>query len=219
MAEPRDDDEIPSCCFDEWAAANARRARRGRSAPIIRAMLDDLTDVGLEGRTLLDVGCGAGDLALGALDRGAASVAGIDLGFGAIDHARTLADERGYWERARFEVGDGSRASLDPADVVVMNRVVCCYADPERLLRNVLPAAGSVVAWSAPVDQGVAGFVNRMLVRTSAVWYRLRESKFRGFRAFVHDLDLIDERVRAAGFTEQRRERHHFVWELSVYTR
>ena len=217
MEEPHD--EVPSCCFDEWAASNARRARSGRSARIIRAMLDDLTEVGLEGRTLLDVGCGAGDLALGALDRGATSVAGIDLGPGAIDHARALADERGYWERVSFEVGDGSRAALKPADVVVMSRVVCCYADPGGLLENVLPAAGSVVAWSAPVDHGLAGFMNRALFRTANLWYRLRSSKFRGFRTFVHDLDQIDARVRAAGFTERRRERSRFVWELAVYTR
>ena len=62
--------------------------------------------------SVLDVGCGTGDLALAALRHGARSVSGFDLGAGAISNARGLAQERGLSERATFEVGDGSQAAL-----------------------------------------------------------------------------------------------------------
>src|SRR5262245_16694870 len=153
-----DPDPPPSCCFDEWAEHNAKRARSKETvAPITSALLAALEAEGLEGRTILDVGCGTGDLALAALAHGASAATGFDLGAGAIEHARALARERGLEDRAVFEVADGSVAELPATDVVVLNRVVCCYPDARGLLENTLGAAGSVYALSAPVDRGLPG--------------------------------------------------------------
>jgi hypothetical protein len=51
------------------------------------------------------------------------------------------------------------------------------------------------------------------------VWYRLRRKKFADFRTFIHDLDRIDERIRAAGFRRVRHEHRRVVWDLAVYAR
>ena len=213
------DDDTAHCCFDDWASASAARARKGKTSPIVRAMLDQLEAAGLADRTLLDIGCGSGELALDALRRGASSVHGVDLGSGAIGTATTLARERGLQERATFEVLDGSRSELAPADVVALSRVVCCYPDPRGLVDNASRAAHTVLAYSAPVDRGLAGLANRALVVMSNVWFAIRPGTYRGFRTFVHDLDAIDARVRGAGFIERHRSRLHFVWQLVVYER
>src|SRR5262245_18562668 len=178
------DDDSPPCCFDDWAKTNADRARKGQTAPIVLAMLDQLQAAGFVDRTLLDIGCGSGDLALGAVERGAVRAHGIDLGSGSIDTARTLAHERGLQDRATFDVGDGATTELDAADVVALSRVVCCYADPRGLIDNAVHATRGVLAYSAPVDRGIAGVWNRVLVAVSNVWYAIRSSKFRGFRVF-----------------------------------
>ena len=158
------DDDVPDCCFDEWAASNAKKARTNETtAPITAALLNALDQAGLEGRTVLDVGCGTGDLALAALGRGARSAAGFDLGAGAIANARALAQERGLSERATFQVGDGTQVALPRSDVVVLNRVVCCYPSADALLANTLGAAGNVFAFTAPVDRGLMGLYNRIL--------------------------------------------------------
>ena len=206
------EEEIPGCCFDEWAASNSKRARkRETAAAITAALLSELDEAGLEGRSVLDVGCGTGDLALAALGRGARTVSGFDLGAGAIANARALAHERGLAERAAFEIGDGSQAALPRSDVVVLNRVVCCYPSADALLANTLGAAGSVFALTAPVDRGLMGLYNRIFCWLGNGWYSIRSKKFRGFRVFVHDLAAIDARIVGADFLPRTRQHRRLV--------
>jgi magnesium-protoporphyrin O-methyltransferase len=213
-------DDGPSCCFDEWAAYNAGRARKkGIAAPITRSLMQALRDTGLDGRTVLDVGCGTGDLALAAVAGGAARATGVDLGPGAIDQARALASERGLADRTTFLVGDGAKTALPPSDVVILNRVVCCYPNADGLLANTLGAAGSVFTYTAPVDRGPIGALNRAITAIWNAWYALRDPRYQGFRTYVHELERIDARIEAAGFRPRRRERRRLVWQLAVFER
>ena len=208
------------CCFDEWAVHSASRARRrGVGAPITRRMLEALDRQGLDSRTMLDVGCGTGDLALASVARGAERATGIDLAGGAIAQARSLAAERGLTDRTSFTAGDGAVAPLAPHDVVALNRVLCCYPSVGSLLANTLGAARAVYAYTAPVHTGIMGRFNRISVAISNRWFRLREKKFRGFRAFVHDLDAVDRTIAAAGFRRVHDSRVRGVWQLAVFTR
>lgn len=212
--------EPESCCFDEWARGNTKRARRkGIAAGITRDLLEEMGPARLEGRTVLDLGCGTGDLALGALASGATRASGFDLGAGAIDAARTLANERHLGERATFSVGDASTALLDPHDVVFLNRVLCCYAHVDALLTNSLPAASRVFAFTAPPSAGLAGGFSRAQTRLANIWFRARDKKFRGFRVHVHDLDAVDRRIREAGFRPVVQGRRRTVWHLAIYER
>jgi len=218
VSEPQREPE--RCCFDDWVDHCRKQAKKRDTASGVTArLLEALTDAGLADRTVLDVGCGIGDLALATLGRGAARATGFDLSEKAVDQARELAKERGLADRASFEVGDGSTMDLPAADVVVLNRVVCCHPDADGLLDRSLAAAGSVYALTAPVSRGPVGFFNRA---ETAVWnacYAIRRKRYAGFRTFVHDMERIDERVRAAGFGPVRRQRRRVVWDLAVYTR
>jgi SAM-dependent methyltransferase len=208
------------CCFDGWAAGNAERVRkRGVNAPITRRVLIALEREGLRGRTVLDVGCGVGDLALGALVRGADRATGIDLGSAAIGQANALARELGVAEQARFAVGDGAVEPLERHDVVAMNRVLCCYPSVDRLLANSLGAAGDVYAYTAPIHAGATGLLNRFWVGIANAWFRLRRRRYRGFQAFVHDLDAVDRTIEGAGFRRTHRSRERVTWRLAVFRR
>jgi SAM-dependent methyltransferase len=218
LADERERDE--RCCFDEWAVNSAARARRsGFGAPITERFLRALQREDLTGRTVLDVGCGSGDLALGTLAHGAERATGVDLSPGGIEEARRLADERGLSDRAAFAIGDGAEVPLERHDVVTLNRVLCCYPRTDRLLDNTLEAAQGIFAYTAPVDRGVLGVLNRVSLAISNRWFRLRRAKFGGFQAFVHDLDAIDRRVLDAGFRPVHRSRERVVWQLAVFRR
>jgi magnesium-protoporphyrin O-methyltransferase len=182
-------------------------------------LADALEDAGIQGRSVADLGSGIGDLLLTLLARGASSGFGIDLGSGVVEHARALATSRGLDDRATFVVGDASRAPLPPSDVVALNRVLCCYEDPVGLIGNAASAARGVVGFTAPVDRGVFGALNHALTWISNRWYALRRRKYRGFRAFVHDLASVEAQLSSLGFDRIREETVHGVWQLEVFAR
>lgn len=212
--------EPERCCFDDWAEGNAKRARHKEiTAGIGRDLVAALGPSRLEGRTVLDLGCGTGDLALATLARGATRATGVDLGRRAIEEARALAEERSLEDRATFRVGDAAKVELDRHDVVLLNRVLCCYPDVDALLDNSLSAAASVYAFTAPPSAGLAGSVARANNGLANSWFRIRDKKFRGFRAHVHDLKAIDLRIREAGFRPVVESRRRVLWQLAIYER
>jgi SAM-dependent methyltransferase len=73
-----------------------------------------------EGKSLLDLGCGAGRLAILAVDTlGAARAHGIDISPAAVEKARSLAERAGVADRVTFEVGSVARETLPEADITV----------------------------------------------------------------------------------------------------
>ncbi|HEX6332537.1 MAG TPA: methyltransferase domain-containing protein, partial [Actinomycetota bacterium] len=186
---------------------------------VTRPLIDAVEARGIRARTVLDLGCGVGDLALELVDRGAASGRGFDLSPRSIEAARALAAERGLADRVTFDVGDASKADLPPADVVLLNRAICCYPDVEGLLERSLGAARSVYAFTIPRSSGLVGTMARLQARLGNWWTRRRPAKFGDFQAFVHDVDAVDARVREAGFTPVHAQHLWFAWLLRVYER
>ena len=214
------DDEEGGCCFDDWVDNWSKRAKKKRTvAGVTAPLLAALEETGIRDRSILDIGCGIGDLATEAVSRGAAQAFGVELSAKAVEEARRLAADRGVAERISFQVGDGAKVALPKADIVVLNRVFCCYPDIDALLTNSLSAAGVVYAFTTPPSTGLAGPFVKLQMRFANAWYRLRDGKFRGFRVFIHDVKAIDTRVQAAGFRPIRTESRRVVWHLAVYSR
>lgn len=87
-----------------------------------------------EGETLLDVGCGDGLIAFGALERGAAEVVFADVSEDLLEESRRLAGQLGLLERCRFlrapadDLRDVDDASVD----IVTTRSVLIYVDDKE---------------------------------------------------------------------------------------
>jgi ubiquinone/menaquinone biosynthesis C-methylase UbiE len=102
---------------------------------------------GYRGRSVLDVGCGAGvDLARFA--RGGADVTGVDVARSAIDLAQTNFGQQGL--RGRFEVANGEQLPFadNSFDLVYAHGVVQYTAQPQRLVdecRRVLKPGGEAI--------------------------------------------------------------------------
>lgn len=94
----------------------------------------------VQGRHVVDVGCGSGRLAPAILQAGAASYLGLDLADAAIEVAQRRATEEGWGDRATFAVADVHHLPDTPRDVVISLGLTDWLDDPE--LRTLFDWAG-----------------------------------------------------------------------------
>jgi arsenite methyltransferase len=132
---------------DHWADW-IRTRRAGGDAQYEAQMLEQLAVVrdrvldnaGLRsGETLLDVGCGNGLIAFGALERGAGEVVFADISRPLLEDCRELAASTGLLDRCRFvEAPAEDLAAIDDASVyIVTTRSVLIFvADKQRTFRE-----------------------------------------------------------------------------------
>jgi 2-polyprenyl-3-methyl-5-hydroxy-6-metoxy-1,4-benzoquinol methylase len=135
---------LPACCtpkgyrwvFSERSAkSEAKRYRRKGLDATSRQIVDFLKAQGVDGKTVLEVGGGIGAIQIELLKAGASRALGVELTPTYEKVAQELLSESGLSERVERRVMDFAVDSRDvePADIVVMNRVICCYPDMPRL--------------------------------------------------------------------------------------
>jgi len=119
-----------------YAHRSARRYRRRGLDPMAAKVVRRCVDHGIEGATVLEIGGGVGALHLELLRRGAATATNLELVGTYEREAAELAAEAGLTGRVRRLMLDLATdpEGVEPADVVVLNRVVCCYPDLGGLL-------------------------------------------------------------------------------------
>ena len=213
---------MPSCCthnrdtgrFFGWLAKLYRKrfARKGLEASQ-QQLVDGLRRQGWAGLTLLEVGCGVGYLHQLMLKDGAARAVGVDLSSKMLHEAREQARVQGLSARTDYREGDFVELSdsIAPADVVVLDKVICCYPDAERLVGRSADKATRSYAFTIPRDRWLVRmgfwFAGRMLALIRC-----------GFRTYVHDVDAIERRLSQAGF-ERVFQASTFIWLTRVYAR
>ena len=114
------------------ARRDARRFRRRGLRGTSRDLVELAGDV--HGASVLDVGGGVGAIELELLSAGAERATNVELSGGYEETAAELIAERGVETRVERRVGDFVTAEIEPHDVVVMHRVVCCYPDADALV-------------------------------------------------------------------------------------
>ena len=87
---------------------------------------------------------------------------------------------------------------VEPADVVVLHRVVCCYPDYERLLSAAASHAKRLLVYSHPP---------RNLLSRMMIGCELRRLRGNDFRAFVHPPAAMIKAAQAQGLSVSYRHR------------
>ncbi len=117
------------------AGSEARRYRRKGLDGTSRRIFSFIEKRGVEGKTLLEVGGGIGAIEIELLKAGLAQAVNVELTPTYEAAAGELLGEAGLADRVERRVMDFAEAGtqVEMADVVVMNRVICCYPDMPRL--------------------------------------------------------------------------------------
>lgn len=210
------------CCdarFDEQFDARAAERelaayrKRGPSANT-RRLAAALGAGGAAGFTVLDVGAGMGGLHHLLLEAGAASAVDVDASRPYLEAARSEAERRGLGERVRFEFGDLTLIAgrIEPADLVALDRVVCCHPDVVALVGTAADRTKRRLALVLPHDRAWI----RAAVAVANLVERLRR---RTFRVFIHPVAAVDAAATGAGLVLLERRSLGPFWQLLAYER
>lgn len=181
--------------FSRFAGLHRLRHRLFGFERTQRQILEGLRAAGIAGSELLDIGCGAGHLHRALLRDGATRAMGVDLSEGMLAIARVQAEAEGLADRTGYRQGDFTLLAdqLPDADVTILDKVICCYPDWERLVGRSLEKTRRVYALTIPREWLLTrlglGAVRWGLNRTGCC-----------YQPFIHDPVQIEMHVRASGF-------------------
>ncbi len=200
--------------FNQREAARKLADYRKRGpASTTRRLVEALQTVGVKDRTLLDVGGGIGVIQYELLKAGARSAVSVDASSAYVEAARREARRQGLLDRIDFHQGDFVELAGDipPADIVTLDRVICCYPDMPALVGLSADRARHLYALVYPLD---AAWV-RLGLRLENLLQRLKGSPF---RVFVHPTATVEAILLERGF-QRRFWRGAGVWQIAVYAR
>ena len=210
----------PTCdgCYDKAfdsreARALQRSYRRSGPGRTTRALATALAPDGAAGLSLIDIGGGVGGLQHLLLESGAARVIDVDASGPYLEVAREEAERRGFGDRATFRHADfvAVESELEAADVVGLDRVVCCYHDVTALVNAAARHARQRLGIVLPPD----GVIGRTFVRLVNAWQWLTRSDF---RVYAHPHASVVEAAGLAGMALASSERLG-IWRMLVFER
>jgi 2-polyprenyl-3-methyl-5-hydroxy-6-metoxy-1,4-benzoquinol methylase len=176
-----------------------------------RIMIDALKKEGIQGLTLLDIGGGVGAIQHALLEAGAQQAIDVDASRAYLKAAKEEANRRGLAERVTFRHGNfiDLADQVPPADIVTLDRVLCCFPDVENMVRLSVARSRKLYGlvyprdtWWIKIGAAVMNFV-----------FRLQKNPF---RIFPHPTREVEEMIRENGF-KRRFHFHKLIWQVVVY--
>ena len=178
-----------------------------------QALLASVRAVVPAGGSLLDIGSGVGVVSFELLADGRGEATLVDGSSAYVEAAGSEAERLGHAARVRLVTGDFTAVAdrIEPADIVTMHRVVCCFPRYDVLIEAASARCRQVFAFSYPHD--------RWYIRA---WVRLDNLRRRilrnPFRTFVHPPPEMHAILERSGFARLSRMRTA-VWCVDVYRR
>jgi hypothetical protein len=209
------------CCqgvdnmFGERTAAHdlKRYRKRGPSKPT-RRLLAAIRAEGVGGASVLDIGGGVGVVQQELLDAGAGRAISVEASAAYLRAAREEAERRGTVDRITYHRGDfvALADAVGPADVVTLDRVICCYPDVGTLVGRSAERARRVYGLVHPRD----AWWTRLGIRLVNFGCRVARTQF---RAYIHPLPAVDAAARGSGLELRSRMAVGPVWQVALYER
>jgi magnesium-protoporphyrin O-methyltransferase len=192
------------------AKLDARRYRKRGLGGTSRDLVELAGDV--SGATVLEVGGGVGAIELELLAAGAERATDVELSGEYEAEAQKLLAERGLSDRVERRVGDFVVEPVEPHDVVVMHRVVCCYPDVDALVGVAAARAQRRLLLTYPQERpwtraGI-GVVNLFMRLTGS-----------DFRVFVHPVSRMTAAAAEHGLEPGEFPKRGVFWESAAFVR
>ena len=160
-----------------------------------RSLVEELGSL-IPGAAVLDIGCGVGAVGTTLLAKGAGSGTFVDISAAYLRAARQVVAQAGFDATSAFYQDDfaASERPYTPADVVVLDRVVCCYPDAAALLTKAAQCSRGTLIFTYPKPF----WFMPLLRKLCAFGMRLFGCEY---RFFLHDPAQLLKAATSAGHT------------------
>lgn len=151
----------------------------------------------LEGRTVIDVGCGPGHYSVALARLGAAHVVGVDFAPGMLSLAAEQASAAGVADRCEFVQADFlEQPEQQQFDYAVVMGVMDYVADPAAFMAKVLRLTRGRAFFSFPVAGGLLAWQRQLRYRHRCRLFLYSESRLRelllGLAPAYGEIERID---------------------------
>jgi len=186
--------------------------RRG-AAPATRLLIEVLQAESIEGMTLLDIGGGIGAIQHALVPAGVSHALDVDASATYLTAAREEAERRGLAERIHFVHGNFVElaSAIPPADLVTLDRVICCFNDMPALVSLSAARAQKLYGVVIPLDT----WYRRLFNRVGNVLLAIARLPI---HFYVYRADAIDAVVRDQGLERWFSGRVD-RWQVAIYVR
>jgi magnesium-protoporphyrin O-methyltransferase len=176
------------------------------------ALLIDALRPTIAGKNLLDIGGGIGAIQFELLAAGATTATDVDASAAYVETARAEAARRGLADRISYRRGDFVQVAdeVPAADLVTLDRVICCYPDLDGLAWKAAERARERLGVVHPKDA--------WWLRFGMTVMNLVSRPFGAPRFFVHRTERLEAILRSAGL-EREWVGGTRLWRVAVYRR
>jgi magnesium-protoporphyrin O-methyltransferase len=211
-----------SCCqcqgietfFDNKNATKELRQYREKGPDkTTRMLIEALEAEGVGRKTLLDIGGGIGAIQHELLAVGVSSATSVEASPAYIEVAKEETERQGRIDLVSYHYGNFVDLATDiaPADIVTLDRVICCYDDMQALVGLSSARANKLYGAVYPRDT----WWTKIGFAIINFGLRVRGNPF---RIFVHSTGAVDGLVRDNGL-ERRFYQKTAMWQVVVYAR
>ncbi len=206
--------EVTDNAFTEdEARSDLKYFRKRGPANQTKLILEAVRSLGLKDAALLDVGGGIGTIHHELLKDVASEATHVDASSAYLKVATEEAKRLGHEAQVKFIHADFTDVAdeLPQADVVTLDRVVCCYPNYQALLKAASSKSKKAIAITYPRET----WYMRVALKVINFFQRLQNDPF---RVFLHPVSEMEALLKSEGFSRTS-VRQLFVWEMSLYQR
>lgn len=170
------------------------------------------SEVTIDQSTLLDVGSGIGAIQYELFDDGLMQATNVEASTPYLETSKVEARRRELTGCTSYHFGDVVELApeLPDANIVTLDKVICCYPSPDSLIEATASKATQLYGVVYPRVR----LITKIGLKMGNLWAKLWNSDF---RMYLFSKNYIHRIVRDQGFSLQKQDTT-FLWHISLYS-
>ncbi len=201
--------------FDQKYVAKKREQYRSKGPKeTTNQLIEAIRAEGVDGTLLLDIGGGLGDIQHELIRSGVRRAINNEASTAYLEACRAEAERQGHADQIQHVLGNFIEvaAEIPPADIVTLDRVVCCYHDVEQLVNLSAQKAKWLYGLVYPRDKWWVKIVT-LLYYNGRHWLRRNP-----MRNYVHPTKAVEATLEQNGL-KRKYLREMGAWQVAIFAR